>query len=87
MKLAAPPVIAHMPNGKPAPHVMTAEQVCRFLQLHGRGGGSLRRLDAMRQRGLEARQIGTEARFLLSDVLRWLDRTEPPRRRGVPADR
>ena len=76
----SPIVNAAMPDGTPAPFVMTPEQVCVFLQLDGTP--SLRRLDRIRRRGLEARAVGDATRFLLPDVLRFLDRLDPPIRRG-----
>ena len=48
---APAPVIAHMPDGTPAPHVMTAEQVCAFLQLEVPPTGAMKRLRTLRTKG------------------------------------
>jgi len=73
-------LVAMMPNGQPAPFVMTPEQVCEFAQLSGRHG--LRRLERIRANGLQARCVGEETRFLLPDVVRFLSELAPPQRRG-----
>lgn len=73
-------ITPHMPDGTPAPHCMTPEQVCAFLQLDGEP--CLRRLDRIRAAGLRSRAVGDATRFLLPDVLRFLADRDPPIRRG-----
>lgn len=78
-------VQACMPDGRPAPFVMTAEDVCAFLRLDGTP--SLRRLQRLRANGLEARQMGDYTRFLLPDVVAFATAAAAPRARGRSARR
>lgn len=69
-----------MPDGKPAPYVLTAEDVCAFLRLDGTP--SRQRLDAIRAAGLRGRRVGAGVRFILPDVLKYLELCEAPVQRG-----
>jgi hypothetical protein len=74
-------VIHHMPDGKPAPTVMTPEQVCEFLQLPAIASHTpQRRLHDLCRRGLVSRDgIGKGARYLLSDVVAFVASLSPAR--------
>lgn len=67
-------IVHHMPDGRPAPTVMTPEQVCEFLQLPPiKSHTPQRRLRDLVARGLVARDgISKSARYLLSDVVAFV---------------
>lgn len=66
--------IHHMPDGTPAPAVLTAEETVRFLRLDlidvKDPEDTLR---YYRQRGLKAKRVGLAVRFLLSDVVAFVE--------------
>lgn len=67
------PVIHHMPDGTPAPAIMTTDEVIRFLRLDQIAVKKPEAtLDYYRQRGLPAKQIGRAVRFVLSDVMEFV---------------
>jgi hypothetical protein len=74
-------IIHHMPDGRPAPTVMTPEQVCEFLQLPPiKSHTPQRRLRDLVARGLVARDgISKSARYLLSDVVAFVASLSPAR--------
>ncbi len=68
------PVIHHMPDGTPAPTIMTTEEVIRFLRLDLINVKKpTTTLDYYRQRGLPSVRIGLAVRFRLEDVVKWVD--------------
>jgi hypothetical protein len=66
------PVCVFMPDGKPAPAVLTAEEAVAFLRLDGSGG--LRTLKYYRDEGLLIGvRIGHKVRYPLSEIMRFLN--------------
>lgn len=62
----------YMPDGKPAPYVMTAQQAAEFLQIES--GNPDETLRNYRQTGrLRGTQISKHVRYLLPDLLRFLE--------------
>ena len=74
-------IIHHMPDGRPAPAVMTPEQVCEFLQLAPiKSHTAQRRLLDLVKRGLISRDgIGKGTRYLLGDVVAFVASLGPAR--------
>jgi len=68
----APAIQPYMPDGRPAPHVLTADEAAEFLRLDG--GNPAETLRYYRETaGLRAVQLGRRVRFRLTDLLRFLD--------------
>lgn len=68
-------IIHHMPDGTPAPSILTCEEVLAFLRLDEIKVKKPRTtLDYYRQRGLKAKRIGRAVRFRLEDVLEFVER-------------
>ena len=63
--------IPHMPDGTPAPEVMTPKDVVEFLQIKTENPTASVR--TLRKHGLQTAKIGNEVRCLLSDVLRFAE--------------
>lgn len=62
--------IPFMPDGRPAPAVMTSEEVIEFLRLDGKGE---RTLKFYRDEGkIVGVRIGRKVRYPLDEVLRFL---------------
>lgn len=71
--------IAFMPNGKPCPVVMTAEEVVELLRLDN--GDPLRTLKYFRDEGLLVGfRLGRRIRYRLVDVLKFLNKKTECRR-------
>lgn len=69
------PIIHHMPDGTPAPAIMTTDEVIRFLRLNEIAVKRPEQtIDYYRQRGLPALQLGRAVRFRLEDVVEWVGR-------------
>ena len=67
-------VVAFLPDGRPCPAVMTAEEVGDFLRLAGNGKAE-RTLKYWRDQGLlRGVRLGRKVRYRLSDVEAFLDR-------------
>ena len=68
--------LAFMPDGKPAPSVLTAEEAADFLRLNRTGiRDPLMSLRYYRERGLlRGVKIGLKLRYRLTDLLEFLDR-------------
>ena len=64
-----------MPNGRPAPVLMTSEEVCELLRLPlKRGQDATKRLEYYRNKGtLRGVSMGMAVRFTLVEVLRFID--------------
>ena len=67
-----PPVF--MPGGRPAPYLMTQDDLVEFLRLEVRFPRDS--IDRMRTHGLQACQVGRRVLFRLTDVLEFLDREQ-----------
>ena len=66
-------IVIFLPSGRPAPGVMTAEEVAEFLRLDG--GDPLRTLKYWRDQGqLTGIRLGRRVRYPLDEVLRFLAR-------------
>ena len=64
--------ISFLPDGRPAPAVLTAEEVAQFLRLNGNGDRALKFWrDAGLLRGI---RLGRTLRYRLSDVEAFLDK-------------
>ena len=67
-----PPITIYMPDGTPAPYMLTTEEAIRFLRLDclrfPRAALSIRQ-----RRGLRGVQMGKRVCFRLDDVLAFLD--------------
>lgn len=64
-------LVPHMPDGRPAPAVLTADEAIELLRLDGAGG--LRTLKYYRDEGqLVGIRIGRKVRYPLSEVMRFL---------------
>ena len=59
-----------MPDGNPAPYVMNAEDVCKFLRLGGESDEA-DRLRTHREKGLKATKYTKEVLYLLPDVIAY----------------
>jgi len=60
-----------MPDGTPAPHVMTQAELIQFLRLENRFPGTS--VERMRKtQGLRSVQVGKCVRYLLPDVVQFL---------------
>jgi len=59
-----------MPNGMPAPFLMTESELAEFLRLDVRFTRDS--IDRMRKHGLRAIQVSKHVLFKLDDVLDWL---------------
>jgi len=65
--------IAFLPDGRPAPAVLTAAEVAAFLRLDGNGKAE-RTLKYWRDEGLlKGVRLGRKVRYRLSDVEAFLD--------------
>lgn len=66
--------VHHMPDGTPAPAIMTTAELIRFLRLDEIAVKKPEAtLDYYRQRGLKSVQIGRAVRFCLADVIVWIE--------------
>jgi hypothetical protein len=64
--------IPYMPDGRPAPAVMTADEVAAFLRLDG---NAIRTLKYWRDQGvLRGVRMGRKIRYPLGEVMRFIDR-------------
>ena len=61
----------HMPDGQPAPAVMTPEDAATFLRLKASDVRSA--LRTLRGKGLRTVMFGGEIRYSLDEVLRFID--------------
>jgi len=70
---------AMMPDGQPAPFLMTVDDLTAFLRLTNRFPAKT--IERMRKRGLLATQVGQRVLFQLPDVLAFLgqERERVPR--------
>lgn len=68
---------------EPAPYVMTGDDVMRLLQLDkGSERATYMTLRRARETGkLKATRVGAEVRYILPDVLRWLENQREDRTR------
>ena len=64
--------IAHMPDGQPAPAVMTPEDAAAFLRLKAKDVRSA--LRTLRGKGLRTVMFGGEVRYPLSEVMAFVER-------------
>jgi len=62
-----------MPNGRPAPFVLTEADLIEFLSIDGQSPRETL-WQYRRQLGLKAMLIGRHIRFCLPDVLAWLEK-------------
>ena len=66
----------YMPNGNPAPLVLTEQELIILLRLDGESDGPKNpkyTLEYYRKQGLRAIRIGKRLRYYLSDVIDFLD--------------
>jgi len=63
-------LIPCMPDGRPAPFLMNAQELAQFLRLNVRSPGDS--IERMRRHGLKAVQVSRHVLFRLEDVLDWL---------------
>ena len=70
----------HMPDGTPAPYLMTLEELCEFLRIE-RVRYPREAVERLRHRGLSAIQVGKRVLYRVDDVVDFLDRQhdEAPR--------
>ncbi len=61
----------YMPDGRPAPYVLTLDELVEFLRLDVKYPRDS--IKAMRDNGLVATQVSKHVRFLLPDVLAFLE--------------
>ncbi len=66
-----PAIIPCMPDGRLAPHVMTQAELIEFLRLEVKFPRKV--IKGMRDNGLAATQVSKHVRFLLPDVLAFLE--------------
>ena len=64
-----------MPDGRPAPYLMTLDELIEFLRIESRFPGQTVRYYREKY-GLKAIQIGKYVRFRLTDVLHFLDKEQ-----------
>lgn len=70
------PYPVYLPNGKPAPLVLTEDDLIALLRLDAQSGGPKNpkyTLEYYRERGLRAVYIGKRLRYYLPDVIEFLD--------------
>lgn len=66
--------VHHMPDGRPAPSIMTSREVIAFLRIDEINiKDPIATLDYYRQRGLKARRISRAVRYRLEDVLAFVE--------------
>ena len=62
----------HMPDGQPAPAVMTPEDAATFLRIKAKGVRSA--LRTLRGKGLRTVMFGGEIRYPLDEVVAFIER-------------
>jgi len=67
--------VVFMPDGRPAPYVLTEAELITFLRIEARfPKNTIRRYRD--DHGLPAVQVGKNVRFKLPDVIAWLERQQ-----------
>jgi len=65
-------MIAHMPDGRPAPYLLTRAELIEFLRIDGSNPDET--INYYRKRyALPGIQIGSRIRFKIDDIVAWLD--------------
>ncbi len=70
-----PAVQPYLPDGRPAPYLLTEAELAEFFRLTSKfPGQSIRRMRDVQ--GLRAVQVGRRVLFRLDDVLAWIERRQ-----------